>query len=390
MDMIIPPASRLSEVGEYYFSKKLEEVRRLKDTGANVINLGIGSPDLSPSETTIAATVESLNSSTSHGYPTSRATPVLRNAIAKWYGDVYKVSLNPEENILPLLGSKEGIMFISMAFLNPGDGVLIPNPGYAPYGNVAKLIGARPVLYDLKEENSWEPDFEELQNKIKDVKLMWVNYPNMPTGQRAKSELFERLVQFGKKNNILICNDNPYSLVLNPAPLSILKFDPTFECCLEMNSLSKAFNMPGWRVGMALSRKSVINAILQVKSNVDSGMFLPIQAGAVAALSNSAKWHEARNNTYLDRREIVFAIFDHLGFRYKKDQVGLFVWAKAPENIKDLPAFLDKILYEAHVFIVPGFIFGTNGKSYARSSLCQPVDVLKDALNRISKMKWSS
>jgi LL-diaminopimelate aminotransferase len=384
MDLIIPLANRLNDVGEYYFSKKLEEVRKLK-----AINLGIGSPDLSPSEDTLTSAANAIYDPAKHGYPTSRATIELRTAMAKWYEQIYKVTLNADENILPLLGSKEGIMFISLAFLNPGDGVLIPNPGYPPYGNVAKLIGAKPIYYDLKEENSWQPDFQELQKKVLGVKLMWVNYPNMPTGQRASPELFEKLIAFAKKNKILICNDNPYSLILNERPLSILSFDKGFDCSLEMNSLSKAFNMPGWRVGMALGSKKVINAILQIKSNVDSGMFLPIQAGATQALLNSESWHQARNNIYLERREIVFRIFDYLGFEYNKNQVGLFVWARAPEKIKDLPAFLDRILKEAHVFIVPGFIFGTNGKNFARSSLCQPVEILNEALKRISKVNWS-
>ena len=389
MDLIIPTADRLKEVGEYYFSKKLEEVRKLRASGADVINLGIGSPDLMPSKTTIKAATESLLRPESHGYPTSRATPELRLSIAKWYRELYSVNLDKDDNILPLLGSKEGIMFISMAFLNPGDGVLIPNPGYPPYGNVAKLVGARPVYYDLKEDKSWQPNFEELEKKAQGVKLMWVNYPNMPTGERSTPDLFQKLIAFAKRNKILVCNDNPYSLILNPEPLSLLKFDSNLEVALEMNSWSKAFNMPGWRAGMVLGSKPAIDAILQVKSNVDSGMFVPIQAGATEALLNSQEWHRERNETYLARRKIVFAIFDHLGFQYNADQVGLFVWAKAPSAINDLAKYLDRILYEAHVFLVPGFIFGTNGAAFARSSLCQPVEILNKALQRIQAKVWT-
>jgi aspartate/methionine/tyrosine aminotransferase len=325
---------------------------------------------------------------TSHGYTTTRGSIDLRKAIVTWYEKTYGVKLAGLENVLPLLGSKEGIAYISLSFLNPGDGALIPNPGYPPYTNVTKLVGCRPLHYDLTEENNWLPDFEKIEKMdLTRVKLMWVNYPHMPTGTRASSELFEKLVRFARSKKILLINDNPYSLVLNPNPLSLLSFDPKLECALELNSMSKAFNMPGWRVGMAIGSKSVIDTILQVKSNVDSGMFLPIQVGATEALANSTSWHDERNKIYKARQSLVFKIFDQLKFTYNKNQVGLFVWAKAPESVKDIKAFVDRILHEAHVFFVPGFIFGTNGEGFVRASICATEEKLEEVLERLKNFR---
>jgi len=388
--MIIPTARRLEGIGEYYFSKKLDEVRKLNSQGQNIINLGIGSPDLAPSEKTIEATIKALNDPRNHGYAAYRSSPELRRAMAEWYLRIYQVKLNPDSEILPLLGSKEGILYISLAFVNPGDKVLIPNPGYPAYSSVTRLIGAEPEYYDLVDENDWFPDFKSLEKKnLTNCKMMWVNYPHMPTGKRASRKVFDNLVDFAKTHKILICHDNPYGLVLNDeAPLSIFSADPLKETCLELNSFSKAFNMAGWRVGLMAASPQVVDAVLQVKSNVDSGMFTAVQKGAIEALNNSDQWHQERNQVYRQRRQVVEKIFNCLGFTFDLKQVGLFLWARAPESIVDLQKFLDEILYEAHVFLVPGFIFGSNGSRYARSSLCADVAVLEEALRRISV--WAS
>ena len=381
----VRPADRLLQVSEYYFSKKLEQIRQMRASGSDVINLGIGSPDLFPVGTAVNAAVTSLQSEKSHGYASSRSTPELRKAMADWYARTYKVNVDPASQVLPLLGSKEGILYLSLAFLNPGDQVLIPNPGYPAYSSVASLIGAQPVYYDLCEGGEWYPDLEDLNKRdLSRCKLMWVNYPHMPTGKRASAEVFKNIIEFGREKNILICNDNPYGLVLNrEAPLSLLTQDPGLEVGVELNSLSKSFNMAGWRVGMILASKVVIDAVLQVKSNVDSGMFLPIQAGAIAALEVDESWHLGRNEVYRERRKIVWSIFDQLGFHYDREQVGLFVWAKAPESVLDVEGFVDQLLDRSHVFLTPGFIFGTQGRGYARASLCAPVEVLREALHRL-------
>ena len=385
--MRVHPAERLKQVGEYYFSRKLEQVRKMRASGIDVINLGIGSPDLAPSSAAIEAARQSLLSEKSHGYASYRGTPELRQAMADWYQRTYQVKLDPATEVLPLLGSKEGILYLSLAYLNPGDRVLVPNPGYPAYSSVASLIGAKVIHYDLKEESGWYPDLDDLEKSdLSGCKLMWVNYPHMPTGKSATGELFERLMEFGKRRGILICNDNPYGLVLNrDAPLSLLNRDPALETCLELNSLSKSFNMAGWRVGMILGNAAVIDAVLQVKSNVDSGMFLPVQAAAISALGTSLSWHEERNQVYRERREVVWRIFDRLGFSYDRSQVGLFVWAKAPSEVPDVEAFVDDLLERLHIFLTPGFIFGTNGAGYARASLCAPVEILKEAHGRLER-----
>jgi LL-diaminopimelate aminotransferase len=387
--MLLEPSRRLKNVGEYYFSRKLDQVRKMRAGGIDVINLGIGSPDLMPSNETLLATENALGSEKNHGYGSYRSTPELRKAMSDFYLRTYGVNLNSDSEILPLLGSKEGILFVMMAFLNSGDRVLIPNPGYPAYASVANLLDLEVQEYDLLESRNWFPDFRAIEKTdLSKTKLMWVNYPSMPTGQAPTAEFFTELIAFARRNQILICHDNPYSLVLNAGrPLSLLEFDPKMEVSLEMNSLSKSFNMAGWRVGMVAGSKSVIDTIAQVKTNIDSGMFLPVQIGAIAALSNSIEWHEERNQTYRNRRNLVFQIFDLLGFTYSKSQVGLFVWAKAPDSVAKVEDFLERILLEANVFLTPGMIFGTNGTRYARSSLCASESILKEAFERIQK--WS-
>lgn len=383
--MIIPAAQRLDSIHEYYFSKKLEQIRKMNEQGRDVINLGIGSPDLPPSQQTIEAAVAALQDPKAHGYASYKGTPELRQALATWYQKTYGVNANAEFEILPLLGSKEGLFYTAMAFLNPGDKALVPNPGYPAYAAVTKLAGAEVVNYNLQDDNSWQPDFAALSEMdLKGVKLMWVNYPHMPTGQMGSRELFQKLIEFARRHQILICHDNPYGMVLNKAaPMSLLEFDPNKEHALELNSFSKAFNMAGWRVGLAVGSRDVIETILKVKSNVDSGMFLAVQAGARQALLNSDEWHQKRNEIYHERREVVYQIFDRLGFQYSKDQVGLFVWAQAPRTILNVEAYIDQILDEKAVFLTPGFIFGSKGERYARCSLCSSTARLKEALQRL-------
>ncbi|MBI4646461.1 MAG: aminotransferase class I/II-fold pyridoxal phosphate-dependent enzyme [Bacteroidia bacterium] len=386
--MVISPANRLSNTNEYYFSKKLAEISDLQNKGERVINLGIGNPDLPPSAETIKACVKAVRCSGNHGYQPYRCIKQLREAIAKWYSKLYDVELNPDTEILPLLGSKEGLFYAAMAFLNKRDGVLVPNPGYLAYSSVSNLLEARIYYYNLKEDNGWYPDFDELNNYSgKKIKLMWVNYPNMPTGATGNLLLFRRLIDFCYKNRILLIHDNPYSMVLNSEPLSILAQRGAMDVCIELNSMSKTFNMAGWRVGMALGKKEYIDAILQVKSNVDSGMFLPVQHGVIEAFNNSDAWHFNRNKIYIERRKYVYEIFDLLDFSYNMNQAGLFVWAKANHAVIDVEKFLDEILYKAKIFITPGFIFGANGVRYARISLCSPVEVFKEALKRLNSVK---
>jgi LL-diaminopimelate aminotransferase len=395
--MIIPAASRLDSIHEYYFSKKLEQIRqmnekvneKMNEKNSAVINLGIGSPDLPPSQSTIDAAVAAIANPRSHGYASYRGTPELRQAIASWYKRIYDVEARPDKEVLPLLGSKEGLFYISMAFLNPGDKVLVPNPGYPAYASVSRLAGADVVYYDLQEDQKWQPDFAKLsQMDLKKVKLMWVNYPHMPTGQAGSADLFCKLIDFGVRHQILICHDNPYGMVLNKEnPLSLLTFDKDKKYSLELNSFSKAFNMAGWRVGMVIGNEAVIETILKVKSNVDSGTFLPIQNGAVQALQNPPEWHQKRNAVYQERREWVYKIFDRLGFQFTRDQVGLFVWAKAPTSVKSVETYMDQILEECAVFLTPGFIFGTGGERYARCSLCATSEQLQQALERLERLK---
>jgi hypothetical protein len=386
---MIASADRLKNTGEYYFSKKLEQIRQMEASGLGpVINLGIGSPDLSPAPEVIEVTAQFLQKKNIHGYAPYRSRPELRQAMADWYLNGYGVKLDANRQVLPLLGSKEGILYISLAYLNPGDEVLVPNPGYPAYSSVTSLIGAKARLYDLTEKTGWHPDWDALEKAdLSRCKLMWINYPHMPTGAPASRELFARILDFGRRKNILICHDNPYGWVLNPgAPQSILRLDPGLEYSLELNSMSKAFNMAGWRVGMLMANASVIDAVLQVKSNVDSGMFAAVQAGAEKALALPETWHQERNHVYEERRAVVWKIFDRLGFHYKKDAVGLFVWAKAPESVPDVVEYLDLILEKARVFLTPGMIFGSNGNRYARASLCAPVETLQKALEQIEKL----
>ena len=385
--MIVQVASRLQQVEEYYFSKKLEQIAQMRAKGIDVINLGIGSPDLSPSDAALKKASETLMLSTSHGYASYRSLPELRLAMANWYQATYEVKLNPDNEVLPLLGSKEGILYLSMALLNPGDKVLVPNPGYPAYASVAKLLGAEIIYYDLTEESGWMPDFKKLSTlDLSGCKLMWVNYPHMPTGKAANKNFFDELVLFAKEKKILVCNDNPYSLVLNETrPLSLIASDPKMEVTAELNSLSKSFNMAGWRVGMFLGSAELVNAVIAVKSNVDSGMFLPIQRGAIEALKVDEAWHKERNNTYRERRKHIWEIFDLLKLKYDKDQVGLFVWAKAPDSVSNVTDYVDKILLEAHVFLTPGMIFGSNGNRFIRASLCAPVETLVKAKARIQE-----
>jgi aspartate/methionine/tyrosine aminotransferase len=386
--MKLSAAERLSDIHEYYFSKKLEQIRVMNAQGRKVLNLGIGSPDLPPSAETIAALADSAARVDSHGYASYRGIPELREALAAWYQSTYGVTLNPASEVLPLLGSKEGLFYISMAFLNPGDQVLVPNPGYPAYSAVTKLAGADVVAYDLVEAFGWQPDFAALEKRdLSKVKLMWVNYPNMPTGQRASPALFTKLIEFGRKHGIFICHDNPYSLVLNSEkPMSLLSFDPEMSCSLELNSFSKAFNMAGWRVGTVMASAAVIDAVLRVKSNVDSGMFLPVQKAAIVALQNSTAWHDERNEIYRRRQKLATQIFDRLGFTVRPQQEGLFVWAKAPGTVANVEARMDEILTRCAVFLTPGFIFGTNGERFARCSLCLPENKYAEALERLEKL----
>jgi len=369
---MIKKADRLNQVKEYYFSTKLQEIRTLIADGKPIINLGIGSPDLAPPKTVIEAITNAVQDETKHSYRSYQGLPEFRQAIANFYQRHYKVKLNPKNEILPLMGSKEGIMHISMAFLNPEDEVLIPNPGYITYSSVTKMIGAKPILYNLIQENNWCPNLEELEKQdLSKVKIMWINYPNMPTGAVATVELFKKLIAFVKKHEILLINDNPYSFVLNQEPLSILSIEGAKEVALELNSLSKTFNMAGWRVGMLVGKSDYIKAVLQIKSNMDSGMFYGIQKGAIAALEITNGWFDNLNKIYKKRRKIVWRILDILQCEYDKDSVGLFVWAKIPKETNS-EALTDKLLYEKNIFFTPGTIFGTNGENYIRVSLCIP------------------
>lgn len=380
---MIQAAKRLDTVQEYYFSQKLREVRNLQLAGKPVINMGIGSPDLLPPTAVLEAIQSSLQDAGAHKYQSYQGLPELRKAISDFYKNKYQVTSNPENEILPLMGSKEGIMHISMAFLNEGDGVLIPNPGYPTYTSVTNLLGASPIFYNLDESNDWQPNFEELeQQDLSKVKIMWVNYPHMPTGSNATFETFEKLVAFGKKHHILIINDNPYSFVLNNKPMSILQVEGAKDIALELNSLSKTFNMAGWRVGMVLGKASYINDILKVKSNMDSGMFYGIQKGAIKALELSDDWFSAQNDIYEERRNLIWQLADKLNCTYEKDSTGLFVWAKIPEGKKS-EEVTDAILYNNDIFITPGTVFGSQGEGFIRFSLCVTSEIIKEAINRL-------
>lgn len=383
----ITPANRVSEVKEYYFSKKLREIAGLNAKGADIISLGVGGPDRPPHADVIASLCEEAAKHDTHGYQPYVGLPVLRQAFAEWYKKFYNVTLDPEKEIQPLIGSKEGILHISLAFLNPGDGVLVPNPGYPTYSSVSKLAEAKLYSYDLTGENDWEPDFDKLEELPLDkIKLMWVNYPNMPTGTPANKELFEKLIAFGKKHNIVIVNDNPYSFILNDNPMSILSIEGAGDIAIEMNSLSKSHNMAGWRIAMVAANPTFIEWILKVKSNIDSGQFKPMMIAAAKALKCDKEWYEEVNKAYRSRRLVAEEIMNILGCSFDPGQRGLFLWGRIPADVENVEAFADKILYEARVFITPGFIFGSNGDRYIRISLCATEEKMKEALRRIKEM----
>ncbi|MBT8261049.1 MAG: aminotransferase class I/II-fold pyridoxal phosphate-dependent enzyme [Flavobacteriaceae bacterium] len=380
---MIDVANRLHTVEEYYFSRKLREVNLMKASGKPVINLGVGSPDLQPPQKVIDAITSSLKDSVAHKYQSYQGLPELREAMAGFYRDHYSVHLSPMTEILPLIGSKEGIMHISMTFLNEGDEVLIPNPGYPTYQSVTKLVGAVPVFYDLKEETNWLPDILELEKQdLSKVKIMWVNYPHMPTGSQASYKDFEDLIAFAKRNKILLVNDNPYSFILNDAPKSLLNIQGAKDVCLELNSLSKTFNMAGWRVGMLVGNSDLINSVLKVKSNMDSGMFYGIQKGAIEALKCSTMWFISLNNVYEQRRKLIWKLTEALNCTYDSDATGMFVWAKLPPYV-EAEEYIDLILKHKHIFIAPGTVFGTNGEGYIRFSLCASTEDIEEAIARI-------
>lgn len=381
---MIKTANRIANVEEYYFSKKLAEVRSLDTPELKVINLGIGSPDMAPSSSAIDALIKSAQNPSNHGYQSYKGIPQFRKAIADFYQNIYGVELNTETMILPLMGSKEGIMHISMAFVNEGDEVLVPNPGYPTYSSVTNLVGGKIRPYKLDENSNWGIDLESLKKSdLSKVKIMWVNFPHMPTGRVASTAELKELVDLARANQFLIVNDNPYSLILNDKPQSILSIEGADEVALELNSLSKSHNMAGWRLGWVAGNKDYLDAVLRVKSNMDSGMFLGLQHAAAEALKNGKEWFTQLNAVYADRKKLAQKILTTLGCTFSNDQSGLFVWAKAPEHIVDIEKWIDEILYGAKVFITPGFIFGDAGQRYIRISLCCTVEVFTEALNRI-------
>jgi len=388
------PADRVGSVEEYYFSKKLKEVAKMNVAGKNVINLGVGSPDLPPSKQAVDVFCSEIRKDHVHGYQPYAGIPALREGFAQWYARWYGVSLDPETEIQPLIGSKEGILHISLAFLNPGDGVLIPNPGYPTYTSLSKLVGADIVPYTLNEKKGWRPDFNELEGLVNErreagrsaIKLMWVNYPHMPTGADASIELFEQLVAFGATHHMVICNDNPYSFILNDHPRSILSVSGAKQGCIELNSMSKSHNMPGWRMAMLASNAQFIQWIVKVKSNIDSGQFRPMQSAVVEALKADKDWYDSVNEVYKSRRDLAGQIMEALGCTYDKRQVGLFLWGRIPDRVESGEALADKVLYEAHVFITPGFVFGSAGDRYVRLSLCSTNSLLEQALERVKNL----
>lgn len=384
----IKPADRLSAVSEYYFSRKLKEVARLNAEGKDIISLAIGSPDMPPSKATIDKLCEVARQDDAHGYQPTMGTPELRHAMADFYKRWYDVELDPLTEIQPLIGSKEGILHVTLAFVNPGEKVLVPNPGYPTYTSLSKILGAEVVNYNLREDDGWQPDFDELEcMDLSNVRLMWTNYPNMPTGAPARMATYERLVDFARRHSIVIVNDNPYSFILNKKPISLLQVPGAKDCCIEFNSMSKSHNMPGWRVGMCASNPTFISWILKIKSNIDSGTFRGIQLAAAEAYNNSAEWHRQANiTTYRNRRDTAERIMDVLGCTYDKSQVGMFLWGKIPDKYANAEELTERVLHEARVFITPGFIFGSNGERYIRISLCAKDEKIKEALKRISNI----
>lgn len=387
----IKPASRLDAVQEYYFSRKLKEVARLNAEGQDIISLAIGSPDQPPSPQIIDKLCEVAHDPSAHGYQPTMGTMELRKAMADFYHRWYSVEVDAASEVQPLIGSKEGILHITLAFVNPGDEVLVPNPGYPTYTSLSKILGAKVVNYNLDEDNGWQPDFEELERRdLSRVKLMWTNYPNMPTGGDARMETYRKLVDFARRHDIVVVNDNPYSFILNEHPLSLLQVEGAKDCCIELNSMSKGYNMPGWRVGMCVSNPQFISWILKIKSNIDSGTFRGLQLAAAEALTtNTEEWHREYNiNVYRRRREIAERIMQALGCTYDDSQVGMFLWGKISDKYANAEQLTERVLHEARVFITPGFIFGSNGERYVRISLCAQDDKMQEALRRIGGLAW--
>lgn len=389
----VHPATRLSNVQEYYFSRKLKEVARLNAEGRDIISLAIGSPDMPPSQRTVERLCEVASQPESHGYQPTMGTPELRQAMADFYARWYGVDVDAQTEVLPLIGSKEGILHVTLAFVNPGEEVLVPNPGYPTYTSLSKILGAKVVSYDLREDNAWQPDFDELESMdLSNVKLMWTNYPNMPTGGNAQRETYERLVDFALRHNIVVVNDNPYSFILNEHLMSIMQVEGARECCIEFNSMSKSHNMPGWRVGMCIANPTFTSWILKIKSNVDSGTFRGIQLAAAAALTeNTPEWHrEANITTYRRRRDKAERMMTTLGCTYDPQQVGMFLWGRIPEAYDGCEQLTERVLNEARVFITPGFIFGSNGNRYVRISLCAKDEKMDEALERMRRIRWTN
>ena len=389
----VHPATRLSNVQEYYFSRKLKEVARLNAEGRDIISLAIGSPDMPPSQRTVERLCEVASQPEAHGYQPTMGTPELRQAMADFYARWYGVDVDAQTEVLPLIGSKEGILHVTLAFVNPGEEVLVPNPGYPTYTSLSKILGAKVVSYDLREDNAWQPDFDELESMdLSNVKLMWTNYPNMPTGGNAQRETYERLVDFALRHNIVVVNDNPYSFILNEHPTSIMQVEGARECCIEFNSMSKSHNMPGWRVGMCIANPTFTSWILKIKSNVDSGTFRGIQLAAAAALNgNTPEWHrEANITTYRRRRDKAERMMTTLGCTYDPQQVGMFLWGRIPDAYDGCEQLTERVLNEARVFITPGFIFGSNGNRYVRISLCAKDEKMDEALERIRCIRWTN
>ena len=385
----IKPADRLSQVTEYYFSRKLKEIERLNTEGKDIISLAIGSPDMPPSQATVDKLCEVARQAGAHGYQPTSGTPELRQAMAGFYKRWYGVDIDSQTEVQPLIGSKEGILHITLAFVNPGDKVLVPSPGYPTYTSLSKILGAEVVNYNLREDDGWQPDFNELESMdLTGVRIMWTNYPNMPTGAPARMETYKRLVSFARRHNILIVNDNPYSLILNEKPLSLLQVEGAKDCCIELNSMSKSHNMPGWRVGMCVGNRQFIQWILKIKSNIDSGTFRGIQLAAAEAYNNDDAWHRQANvETYRRRRHLAEAIMQELGCEYDKGQAGMFLWGKIPARYANAEELTEKVLHDARVFITPGFIFGSNGERYIRISLCAKDERMEEALRRIKECK---
>ena len=381
----IKPAERLASVNEYYFSTKGKEVARMNAEGKDIISLAIGSPDMPPSPQTIETLCTQAQRNDVHGYQPTTGIPELRKAMAGFYKRWYNVDLDPNSEIQPLIGSKEGILHVTLAFVNPGDQVLVPNPGYPTYTSLNRILGSEIVNYDLTPENGWQPDFDMLEKMdLSRVKIMWTNYPNMPTGANARMETYEKLVDFAQRHNIIVVNDNPYSFILNEKPISLLQIPGAKKCCIEFNSMSKSHNMPGWRVGMLATNAEFVRWILKVKSNIDSGTFRPMQLAAAAAYENDAEWHRQANiKTYAERRELAEEIMRTLGCSFDPSQVGMFLWGRIPDHYDDVEQLTEKVLHEARVFITPGFIFGSNGKRYIRISLCAKKEKMAEALERI-------